>query len=642
MPARGRARRAAAHARPRRDRGRGAGRRGRRARPAPASARRRRCRPTRPTAARRRPRCSSAPSAWRSVIRLTPELLGELALGAADGRRARAGRARSRRSSDASICAWAGPRPGLTGESGESNNGLDLIMQMQIEDFALRDRLGRRPREPLPRRLAARQLPLPRVPARERAAAARHARDPRRRRYGSRWPRTAPVRGDLRRRPPGTWETAAGCVSHAAAAEERRRDRRRLWGAELQSDAPGRRYDDVAAGGRGAPRAGSSRSTSSASRYSPAPDRARDRHARRRALRLREGDELRAPLRRALGGQPEEPRLHGSRARRPHRQPVPRSDADAPAAALPLVERRRRREHARRRRSASRRPAARAVRAARVDAADSATRTSETELETETPVISPTSAGRSRPCTTTRALRSRSACRRSSSSRTTRPTRRSAGCSRPGVPDPVQARAGRPLHRRQPACPARANRLRAEGGRAAPPGLLRRPGRLRAARGAEPMSRRLIDEIFRVFARVRGGAVPRRAGLDDRAHAPERVRGGAGRGAAAARRRCAAARLRPLHPRACRRTRQSTAIDTQHEEVAHRFLAEHFGEEIAEPIRLHVAAKRYLCAVEPSYLAELSPASVHSLELQGGPYGPDEIPEFEASPYAEDAVRLRR
>jgi predicted HD phosphohydrolase len=83
-------------------------------------------------------------------------------------------------------------------------------------------------------------------------------------------------------------------------------------------------------------------------------------------------------------------------------------------------------------------------------------------------------------------------------------------------------------------------------------------------------------------------------------------------------------------------------VDTQHEEVAYRFLAEHFGEEIAEPIRMHVAAKRYLCAVEPPYLAELSPASVHSLELQGGPYGPEEVAGFEASPFAEDAVRLRR
>ncbi len=83
-------------------------------------------------------------------------------------------------------------------------------------------------------------------------------------------------------------------------------------------------------------------------------------------------------------------------------------------------------------------------------------------------------------------------------------------------------------------------------------------------------------------------------------------------------------------------------IDTRHEEVAHAFLAEHFGPAVAEPIRMHVAAKRYLCAVEPSYLNELSPASVLSLELQGGPYGVDEVAAFEASPYAQDAVRLRR
>ena len=83
-------------------------------------------------------------------------------------------------------------------------------------------------------------------------------------------------------------------------------------------------------------------------------------------------------------------------------------------------------------------------------------------------------------------------------------------------------------------------------------------------------------------------------------------------------------------------------IDTRHEEAAFEFLSEHFGPEVVEPIRMHVAAKRYLCAVEPSYLDELSPASVHSLELQGGPYGPDEVAEFERSPHAGDAVRLRR
>jgi gamma-butyrobetaine dioxygenase len=83
-------------------------------------------------------------------------------------------------------------------------------------------------------------------------------------------------------------------------------------------------------------------------------------------------------------------------------------------------------------------------------------------------------------------------------------------------------------------------------------------------------------------------------------------------------------------------------VDTRHEEVAHAFLSAHFGPEVAEPIRLHVAAKRYLCATEPVYMAELSPASILSLELQGGPYSRAEVAAFEASPYAEDAVRLRR
>lgn len=83
-------------------------------------------------------------------------------------------------------------------------------------------------------------------------------------------------------------------------------------------------------------------------------------------------------------------------------------------------------------------------------------------------------------------------------------------------------------------------------------------------------------------------------------------------------------------------------VDTQHEEVAHAFLSEHFGPEIAEPIRMHVAAKRYLCATDSSYFGELSPASVLSLELQGGPCSAEEVAAFEESPYAEDAVRLRR
>jgi [1-hydroxy-2-(trimethylamino)ethyl]phosphonate dioxygenase len=83
-------------------------------------------------------------------------------------------------------------------------------------------------------------------------------------------------------------------------------------------------------------------------------------------------------------------------------------------------------------------------------------------------------------------------------------------------------------------------------------------------------------------------------------------------------------------------------IDTAHEEVGYRFLQQHFPPEVVEPVRLHVDAKRYLCAIEPSYLDELSPASRLSLELQGGPMSLEEREEFEASPHWRAACRLRR
>ncbi len=82
--------------------------------------------------------------------------------------------------------------------------------------------------------------------------------------------------------------------------------------------------------------------------------------------------------------------------------------------------------------------------------------------------------------------------------------------------------------------------------------------------------------------------------------------------------------------------------DLRHEEVAARFLANWFGPEVTEPIRHHVAAKRYLCAVDPGYTDTLSPASVHSLGLQGGPMSPEETVAFLGVEGAADAVRLRR
>lgn len=83
-------------------------------------------------------------------------------------------------------------------------------------------------------------------------------------------------------------------------------------------------------------------------------------------------------------------------------------------------------------------------------------------------------------------------------------------------------------------------------------------------------------------------------------------------------------------------------VDTRHEEVGFAFLQRHFPPEVVEPVRLHVDAKRYLCAVDPGYVGQLSAASRLSLALQGGPMTPDEVAAFERSPYAESAALLRR
>lgn len=83
-------------------------------------------------------------------------------------------------------------------------------------------------------------------------------------------------------------------------------------------------------------------------------------------------------------------------------------------------------------------------------------------------------------------------------------------------------------------------------------------------------------------------------------------------------------------------------IDAIHEQVGADYLAEYFVPPVTEPGRLHVAAKRYLCAVDPDYFSTLTPASVQSLELQGGPFNEAQVREFEASPYFVAAVQLRR
>jgi gamma-butyrobetaine dioxygenase len=82
--------------------------------------------------------------------------------------------------------------------------------------------------------------------------------------------------------------------------------------------------------------------------------------------------------------------------------------------------------------------------------------------------------------------------------------------------------------------------------------------------------------------------------------------------------------------------------DARHGSGGARWLSQWFGPAVTEPVRLHVAAKRYLCAAEPGYFGRLSPESVRTLALQGGPMTPEQAAAFEALPYARDAVAVRR
>ncbi|WP_165228589.1 phosphonate degradation HD-domain oxygenase [Aquisphaera insulae] len=82
-------------------------------------------------------------------------------------------------------------------------------------------------------------------------------------------------------------------------------------------------------------------------------------------------------------------------------------------------------------------------------------------------------------------------------------------------------------------------------------------------------------------------------------------------------------------------------LDGRHEDAGAAWLAAAFGPSVIEPIRLHVAAKRYLCAVDPAYRDGLSDASRQSLSLQGGPFDAAGIGAFEANPHHREALRLR-
>lgn len=82
-------------------------------------------------------------------------------------------------------------------------------------------------------------------------------------------------------------------------------------------------------------------------------------------------------------------------------------------------------------------------------------------------------------------------------------------------------------------------------------------------------------------------------------------------------------------------------VDNRHEDAGAAVLAPFFPPEVVEPVRLHVATKRYLCATDPSYRRKLSEASVKTLALQGGPMSPEEVRAFAAHPFRDVAIRVR-
>lgn len=83
-------------------------------------------------------------------------------------------------------------------------------------------------------------------------------------------------------------------------------------------------------------------------------------------------------------------------------------------------------------------------------------------------------------------------------------------------------------------------------------------------------------------------------------------------------------------------------VDDRHESLGGIWLDQRFSSDVSGPVKLHVAAKQYLCAVDPQYWSGLSEASRTSLELQGGIFPQERAQRFIESRHGRDAVSLRR
>ncbi len=82
-------------------------------------------------------------------------------------------------------------------------------------------------------------------------------------------------------------------------------------------------------------------------------------------------------------------------------------------------------------------------------------------------------------------------------------------------------------------------------------------------------------------------------------------------------------------------------IDGKHEDIGYEYLKRFFNKNVVEPIKYHVLAKRYL-AREKKYYQILSPASITSLDLQGGIMNDEEVKEFQKEKFFDDSIKLRK
>ena len=82
-------------------------------------------------------------------------------------------------------------------------------------------------------------------------------------------------------------------------------------------------------------------------------------------------------------------------------------------------------------------------------------------------------------------------------------------------------------------------------------------------------------------------------------------------------------------------------VSDDHAALGARILAPLLGPDVAQPIALHVVAKRWRCTIDPDYYDELSEASQITFVAQGGPLNTDERERFESHPGFVTAMALR-